>query len=43
MFSSQEIGSSLVSFEIIFEALQVVSLAEFENPKTHGIQPIHRI
>ena len=43
-FGSQEIGSTLVSFQMIFEALQSelfrkVSFTEFENPKNNGIQP----
>ena len=38
MFSSQEIGPSLVSFQMIFEALQSEL---FENPKNPGIQPKH--
>ena len=46
MFGSQEIGSGLVSLEMIFEALQsellrFIFFAEFKNPKIPGIQPNH--
>ena len=44
MFSSQEIGSRVMLFEMIFQALQSgiqVSLAAFKNRKNPGIQPRH--
>ena len=50
IFSSQEIGSILVSLEMIFEALQSsqaiqiqVWLALFKSPKNPGIQPKHEL
>ena len=48
MFSSQEIGSSSVSLEIIFQALQSelfrfkFFFAGLKNPKNPGIQPMHK-
>ena len=48
IISTQGIGSSLVSFQMIFEALQFESasdirllLTEVETSKNPGIQPIH--
>ena len=52
VFSSQEIGANLVSFQMVFEALQssaqailiyVSSFPGVENPKNPGIQTIHVI
>ena len=51
VFSSQEIGANLVSFQMVFEALQssaqailiYVSFPGVENPKNPGIQTIHVI
>ena len=41
----QEMGSSLVSFQMIFEALQSlqVSCPGVEGPKNPGIQPIYKM
>ena len=44
MFSSQEMGSSLVSFQLIFEAIQSdiqiqVLFPGVENLESSGIQP----
>ena len=45
LFDPQEIGSTLVSFQMIFEALQSeqlkLSFYWVENLKNPGIQPIH--
>ena len=47
MISAQEIGSSLVSFELIFEALQFEKFCfnfhspSLKNPKNPGIQTFH--
>jgi hypothetical protein len=49
MLGSQEIGLSLISFQMILEALQSsairihFSFAEFKNPKNFGIHPIYAI
>ena len=44
-YSSKEIGSSLVSLEMTFEALQSeqfrFTYTEFESPKNPGIQPYY--
>ena len=48
MLGSQEIGLSLISFQMILEALQSsairihFSFAKFKNPKNPGIQPIYK-
>ena len=42
-FDSVEIGTSLVSFEIIFEVLELELFTEFKNPKNPFIQPIWSI
>ena len=39
MFSSQEMGSSLISLEMIFRALQFEEFAWFKNLKNPGIEP----
>ena len=45
IFTSQDIDSSLVSFQMIFQALQSVqikvSFPGVKNPKNPGIQPIY--
>ena len=44
--SSQEIGSNLVSFGMIFQALQSelfrLKFAEFKYPENPGIQPTYK-